>query len=146
MKNKAQELFDKKVLELKKIIETIEKFSENEFLNNEELFTEKKNSKTLTDDEIDLLYEVGVLNGSLKNKFASIIEFKKFSESLGITLNQDEYLKIPGVIVYENTYNEWLETQDYFKFNGEKIVINEEVKSESLSKFKETIYNLEVPV
>lgn len=137
----AQKLLDLKVSELKKYIDTIKvKFEE---LNSIEDINEKLEEKSVSEEEIELLYDTTLLNNVIQNKLISIIEFIKTVTELGMELDTKEYLSIPNVVQYQPIYQTFVEKQRFFYLDGDNVVRNEELKRENFEKFKKEFIKTE---
>ena len=73
------------------------------------LVTEEKKEDELNDDDLELLFDIKLLNNVITNKIISILELKYLSEEMSEDLNLDEFVKIPNVIEFETTYKNFKE-------------------------------------
>ena len=143
IKDKAQVLFDEKLVYLNKVVELTNEVTDK-LMEIDDIIDEKVKNKTLSDEEIEQLYTTRVCNSLMKNKLIELIEFKKTCKNLGIELNLDEYLKLPNVAQFETSYEVFLEDNDFLDLENDKLILNEELKNKTIELFKNEIYTIEV--
>lgn len=142
--DKLKNILDSKIEELKLLSEQAFEFSKAFTELGEELIDEKTKNQSFNENEMNLLYNIGVLNNVLKNKTVSIIELKNLVAELGEEYDFTELFKIPNYLQFELTYKEYSENQKFFTVSNGKVVRNEDLTEKTFDLFKNQIYsNLE---
>ena len=103
------------------------------------LVTEEKKEDELNDDDLELLFDIKLLNNVITNKIISILELKYLSEEMSEDLNLDEFVKIPNVIEFETTYKNFKENQNFYIISEGTLKRNKNLTEEHFKNFKKEI-------
>lgn len=142
VKEQAQLILDAKIAELEKLTNYHDNTDSNIRKIDGDL-DETIKSKSCTKEELDLLYDFGVMTNVLKNKTIAIIEYKKLTNELMMDLDFSKISVISNFIPFEKAYNDFLETQLFFTIVNDKVVRNEDLKNVHMDTFVENMYNEE---
>lgn len=134
-----QKVLDAKIEDLKtfsdKGLELVQKVSI--------LVQDDKKEEDLTEEDLELLFDISLLNNMITNKTISILEIKYLTEELEEDLNFDEFIKIPNVVEFELKYKTFKESQKFFKVTNGDVIKDLELTKEHFEIFKKETNKIE---
>ena len=103
---------------------------------------DKKESE-LTESELEIIFNVKLINNVITNKIISILELKYLSKDLGLELNFDKFFEVPNVVDFETTYKKFKEDQKFYNIIDGEVKRDLKLTEPYFEKFIQEIKNVE---